>query len=110
MVQVRVSLHYLRRGGQRGVHVVGRAHEPGLVARGSKPGRHFAKFAALRNPTSDSLPTKRLQSGLLEPHALRVQLHWHQPHRVPPPVDQPTPVDPGGVQNCDPHLHGRVGH
>lgn len=110
LVQVRLSLHHFGRCGKWGVHVVGRAHKPGLVARSAKSSWHFAKFAALRDPPSHPFPAQRLQPGLFQPHALRVQLHRHQPHRIPPPVHQPTPVDAGGIQNCDSHLHGRVGH
>lgn len=107
VVQVRVPLNHLRRGGKRRVIVVGRPHEPRLVAGRAEPGRHPADLPALRDAPGHPLPAERLQPGLLVADTLGVQLHRDQPVRVSPAVYQPAPVNAGRLQNRHPHIHRR---
>lgn len=107
VVQVRFPLHHFRRRRKRSVLLVGRPHEPRVLARRPEPRGHPADVSAHRDAPGHPLPAEWLQPGLLLPDSLGVQLHGDQPLRLSPPVHQPAPVNAGRLQNGHPRLHRR---
>ncbi len=110
VVQVRLSLHHLWRGGQRRVNVVGRAHEPRLVLEVQNPAGSLQSSLHSGTPQANPLAAQQLPTQTSPALRTPRSAPPASAHCVPSPVHQPAPVDAGGIQNCDPHLHWRVGH